>query len=240
MPTVPQALGLVATVLTGTYIATRARRARASEAAVNRPRPAVDPAGPPPVPPANHGKEIARGSASKAKIAALLEEIDAYMADQGVNVDWFPARELTLLRKGNVCSIPPRGLWPGMAYTILNVAQPLREMIGKPFWVGGYRPNDYNAEAGGAEKSRHIWWTALDIKVKDGTQNDRMALALGASQIYLEEAPRLRMGLGVYSPYPKPVTVHVDTGYKQRTWKYTQQYLDVLEVVATQAPSLAV
>lgn len=161
------------------------------------------------------------------------------MSDQGVNVEWFPARELTLLRRGNVCAIPPRGLWPGMAYTILNVAQPLREVIGKPFWVGGYRPGDYNAEAGGAEKSRHLWWSALDLKVDGGTQTDRMTLALGATQIYLEQGERLKMGLGVYSPYPKPYTVHVDTGWRQRTWKFTQQYIDVLQAQQVAAPAIA-
>lgn len=177
-------------------------------------------------------KPIAVGKPSDPAIAALLKSMEAVFVQAGVNVSWFSPREVTKMTKapGGESAIPPQAYWPRMATTIVEVAQPIRQQLGLPFAMGGYRPPDYNKAVGGKPGSRHQWFEALDLRIA-GSQNtaaNREKLKNLAAMAYVME-PGAPMGLGIYSG-----NIHVDYGWKRRTWEQAQKYIKAVQ--ATVAP----
>lgn len=173
-------------------------------------------------------KPMAVGPDSDPKIAALLAEMRSQWLNAGVDLSVITPEAVTRMRKapGSPYAIPPREWWPRMLPTITEIFMPIRQAMGVPLVVGGYRPPDYNEAVGGAEKSQHQAFSALDIKVaKDhSTVERRRQLAELAGAIYKNRGKDLRMGFGVYG-YPRPGNIHVDTGWTRRTWADAEKYL---------------
>lgn len=100
---------------------------------------------------------------------------------------------------------PPVELWPNIIPTV-RVAEWIRMRCGTPIDVNsGYRDPDYNEAVGGAAKSRHVAFSAMDIC-------DRRIGPAGIARMLEEHPEAPKMGIGVY-----PTFVHIDTrGYKAR------------------------
>ena len=98
------------------------------------------------------------------------ETLDAYLQAHGV--EHFSAREiLTLRRAGVTVDAPPRSWWPRIIPT-LELAEMLRAEVGHPLIVGnGYRPNPWNRKVGGARRSPHLFFRALDLDLPSGLQS---------------------------------------------------------------------
>lgn len=149
-------------------------------------------------------------------LAPFLDELDVYLLGWGMS--HFNAWELVRLPKTTpvVGAIPPRVLWPNMGRLLRDVVEPARAALGIPFTVRGYRPADYNASVGGAKRSGHVDFSALDIYC-----DDPRALALWLARHWDAHGKRLGIGLGVYGGH-----LHVDVGRRSRSqWANTMRYV---------------
>lgn len=195
---------------------------------VPEPKPKPDPK------PTGEPEPIAVGQPGDPEIASLLDEMRTMFRDAGINTDQLSPYEVTVMPKtpNKTVAIPPREFWPRMVQTLVNVVQPLRTRMGIPFMLRGYRPPDYNAAVGGASNSRHIYFEGVDIYLvgPENTSQNRRKLALEAARIYLQAPSSLRMGFGAYGK-PSPSNIHVDTGWKKRTWREAPYYIQQVKAV---------
>ncbi len=180
--------------------------------------------------PKGAARPIAVGVPGDPKVAALLTEMNQFLAKNGVDTSVASAREFTLLPKTpeKVSAIPPREYWPAIATLLREVFVPLRKRMGMPLEIRGFRPVDYNAKVGGARYSRHIYATAMDIYVAppNATTENKNRLKLEAASIYLNR-PDLKIGFGAYNS-----NVHLDWGWKRRTWKDGAKWVKAAKRVA--------
>lgn len=179
--------------------------------------------GRPPVP-------IAIGVPGKdSEIDALLEEMTELFEGRGIDTSIITPLEVTIMPKTPTKSvaIPPKSEWKKMAATIVKGFMPLREAMGIPLAVRGYRPADYNRAVGGASKSRHVHNEALDIRPAKGhfDAEHRRKLALEAAKLYLDRGELCKIGFGVYGRRT-PTNIHIDVGYRQRTWGEARHWID--------------
>jgi hypothetical protein len=120
----------------------------------------------------------------------------------------FRAAELTpywsRTRGGTRNSIPPSHLWPNIVET-LKVADEGRERAGVPLVItSSYRNQQYNRAVGGASRSRHLHFNALDLVPKGITPKQ-------LADIFRDMRRNgfFSGGIGLYSTF-----VHIDTrGY---------------------------
>lgn len=140
------------------------------------------------------------------------ESLGEYLRRCGV--ENFSAREvLTAKRVGVVSQPPPREWWPRIIPTLF-LAERLRMMVSHPLVVGnGYRPPRVNRAAGGAKRSRHLTFRALDLDLpaSHATRQHQEDLYRAAGLLYLEHSKELGVGLGLYRPWYGR-RVHLDTG----------------------------
>jgi len=131
-------------------------------------------------------------------------------------VDWFneqkfrnfKSHEFTNYFDRNLNTYPPKSKWKNIVPT-LRVLDDLRDEIRMPIRItSSYRSNKYNDNCGGAPKSLHKEFKALDFQVT------------GANPSWLfSKLDRMRRqgefegGLGLYSTF-----VHVDTRGSNATW----------------------
>ncbi len=171
---------------------------------------------------------LAAGPASDPEIAALLTELGAYLEGRGVDMTLTSPEELTRMNTG-AHAIPPRALWPNIVPTLILWQETVRRPLGFPMKLGGYRPYDYNKAVGGARRSQHQWFAALDIRpVGDhNTAANRRKLGLVGARVYLESPADLRVGFGAYGA-PTPGNIHLDTGFDHRTWREADHYVDLV------------
>ena len=171
---------------------------------------------------------IAVGMPSDPEIAELLEEMDALFVSEGVDLDLVDAREVTTMPKapGQPVAIPPRKWWPAMVGTIVWAYQPIREALGLPLMVRGYRPPSYNEAVGGADCSRHQAFEGLDLYVDHAHASPaaRRELARLGAKLFVDHGNALKMGFGAYG-YPNPSNIHVDVGHKRRTWRDADKHI---------------
>jgi uncharacterized protein YcbK (DUF882 family) len=99
----------------------------------------------------------------------------------------------------------------------VNVLEPMRRTFGPGTIVSGYRPKDYNASVGGAERSAHMYGcygglvaVAADIVFRDGHPT---AWATIADELLRRHYPP-GGGLGVYVGG----WVHIDTRSYRARW----------------------
>lgn len=203
------------------------RRSRPSTSRAAPPRQAPPAPSPPtgqPSPGGQPPEPLIVGQRGNPEIEALLREMDDEFSSQGVDLGVATAAEVT--RMGSRHGIPPRSTWLGMARTLREVFMPIRQQVGFPIRIGGYRSPEYNASLDGAPSSRHMWFEAIDMNPTSGSAKDKRRVALAAAQLYRSRGSALRMGLGIYG-YPTPRSgTHVDTGWKMRTWADSKMYLD--------------
>ncbi|MCH9680371.1 MAG: hypothetical protein K0V04_02970 [Deltaproteobacteria bacterium] len=164
---------------------------------------------------------------SDPEVAGLLAEMGELFEAEGVDLSVITPAEVTQMPKaGGAIAIPPPAYWPRMALTLREVFMPLREAMGVPLAVRGYRPPDYNRAVGGAPKSRHQAFEALDIRVagSHSTAGRRRELAERTAALYRERGGALKLGFGAYG-YPIPGNVHVDTGHQRRAWRDASRFV---------------
>ncbi len=138
---------------------------------------------------------------------------------------------LTMRRLGKKMKLPPRSFWPRIIPTLL-IAEEIRAAVGHPLIVGnGYRPEPFNSQVGGAKKSTHLSFRALDLDLPRGHKSleDQEEFYRVTASIYLDRGHDLKMGLGLYRSW-RGARVHIDTGYRRRDWKkeFTRPLLESL------------
>lgn len=126
----------------------------------------------------------------------------------------FGAHEFTryfgAVRKAVKNSPPPKKLWKNLVPT-LRVVDDLRESFGKPCTVlSSYRSPAYNRRVGGASRSQHLEFNALDITIK-GVSAKRVYERL----LQWSSEGRFKGGIGYY---PSSGFVHIDTRGRNATW----------------------
>jgi hypothetical protein len=172
-----------------------------------------------------------------------LEEYLAWHDGPGDYGYYFTAQELTKLHRpmGKPCTVesrklpryevPPRRYWPRMIPT-RQLAGYLRHKLGVPLRVGnGWRPRWFNDHVCGASNSQHLYFAALDLDlIGDARKTLAAKLYEEAVRLYVSVGPIYDMGLGLYSSSGKGTRVHIDTGFKLRTWKkgYAKKVADKL------------
>ena len=114
-------------------------------------------------------------------------------------------------RKGVKNSQPPKRLWKNIMPT-LRIIDDLRASFGKPCRIlSSYRSPDYNRAVGGASRSQHLEFNALDIAF-DGVSPQRVYERL----LEWRKAGKFTGGLGLY---PSSGFVHIDTRGSNATWR---------------------
>ncbi len=170
---------------------------------------------------------IAAGDPMDPEIAALLIQIDNMLTSAGAG-KYASARELLTMPKAPMINgrrpvaIPPVSLWQNMIPT-LRAFDEIRAAAGVPIPIRGYRDREYNKAVGGAERSIHQWAGAIDMKLASLPVATREKIALLAAR-WVNQNPASKAGFGVYND--PPTTVHVDTGYKRRSWDYGADWLN--------------
>lgn len=112
-------------------------------------------------------------------------------------------------RCSNKNNIPESNLWSNMDATILEL-DALREQIGSPLFINsGYRNFDYNQCVGGASKSFHKQFKAIDFRSNTITPREvARTLRLRRDQ------GTFKGGIGIYNSF-----VHIDTRGENRSFK---------------------
>ena len=167
---------------------------------------------------------MAAGQPDEPEIAELLAELQAGLTEY-VPLEGWSAVEITKMPKapGQPVAIPPRALWPNMVGT-LELYRTLRRRMDVPLSLRGYRDKSYNAAVSGSERSTHQWFCGLDIRAPEG---HKQRLAREATRLFLELEDE-SIGLGVYG-YPHPGNIHIDTGYRRRTWAEAQKWIKAVQ-----------
>jgi uncharacterized protein YcbK (DUF882 family) len=137
--------------------------------------------------------------------------------------DWFESQDLkhfgaaefesyfAARRSGVKNSPPPRKLWQNILPT-LRIVDDLRASFGKPCRIlSSYRSPDYNRVVGGATRSQHLEFNALDIVFDD----------VSPRQVYerLLEWRKVGKFTGGLGLYPSSGFVHIDTRGSNATWR---------------------
>lgn len=103
-------------------------------------------------------------------------------------------------------AFPPTALWPRITDTLWLLRRFIIPVTGPVKVVSGFRTVKYNRAAGGATRSQHLEFSALDIKpVSDISRADLHYRLLHTWQVH---GKALNMGLGLY----KNRRFHIDTG----------------------------
>jgi uncharacterized protein YcbK (DUF882 family) len=102
---------------------------------------------------------------------------------------------------------PPEGLWNNIWRTI-EVADKARAKHGKPIKIASaYRSPKYNKAVGGASKSQHVEFNALDLRTSAPKTLHKILLDM-------RNKGEFKGGLGLYKTF-----VHVDTRGHNADWR---------------------
>ncbi|GAD79672.1 D-Ala-D-Ala carboxypeptidase family metallohydrolase [Vibrio ezurae] len=109
----------------------------------------------------------------------------------------------------SVFTIPDRKLVPNMVRTVKFIQQHIEPITGPLVPVSGDRTQYYNQTSGGATKSKHLSFCALDLVPINNISREELHKKLWG--IYKSEGKNNNMGMGLYSG----VRFHIDTcGYR--------------------------
>lgn len=103
-------------------------------------------------------------------------------------------------------ALPPRDHWPAMIKTLQFLKAELIPVIGPVKVMSGYRSTAYNKVAGGVDLSRHLTFSALDLKPQKKLPRKRLQSVL--KNIWDKRGGHWDLGLGLYPG----LRFHVDTG----------------------------
>jgi hypothetical protein len=101
--------------------------------------------------------------------------------------------------------LPPRTLWPNIVPTLRFIADHVEPAIGPVSAVSGYRAPALNACAGGAARSSHVDYSALDLVPLTPTTREQLIARICAAHRAHGRAGRI--GLGFYNG----VRFHIDS-----------------------------
>jgi len=137
-----------------------------------------------------------------------MDPLDAYIRQDGIR--HFRASELVQPHKG----VPAQALWPNILGA-LRIADAIRGAYGAPVRVlSGFRSREYNAKIGGAKRSMHMEFRALDLAPANGDIEGFRAVA--EAVVTAARIGGANVGFGHYDTF-----VHIDTGAptgRNRTW----------------------
>lgn len=147
------------------------------------------------------------------RLDRLQELLDAW------GIKYFKAKELVIHKnprwRGDRYTVPPDDIIQNIEHTI-KAADKIRERFGEPIRiVSGYRSPEYNDLVGGARRSQHKSFRALDMMPLRGRGLDRLKKI--AKQVMDELGQEgISTGYGTYRSF-----VHIDTGAVKfrRRWK---------------------
>lgn len=108
-------------------------------------------------------------------------------------------------------ALPPDSLWKNMIPTLKLVQEEIEPLIGDVIIVSGFRTMEYNEPAGGASRSRHLFFDAVDVAPVTDIPERVMKKRL--RKFYYEHGKEYNLGLGLYDHK----RFHVDT-WKYRNW----------------------
>ena len=230
--------------MTGTQTGARRRRARrewrlagagpAATLALAAVLLVASPAPPYPPAPAADATRTAfdQWRAANPQGARQADAFEAYLRDRGV-ADVVPLAGLLAgdsqlaARMGGRCpvaafAVPPRALWPNMVPVLRAVRSHVVPAIGPVRVVSGWREPDFNACVGGASRSHHTRFAALDLvpvrPVPAAETMDRLCA------MWRRSPASARLGFGAYLDPDRPHLnregrFHVDVRGK-RTWGF--------------------
>lgn len=117
--------------------------------------------------------------------------------------------------------LPPRDLWQNIVPALRLVEKEVEPVVGEVAVQSSYRTPELNACAGGASRSRHLQFQALDLRLVDPPA-DRDALYRELCAMHSAAGPTSRMGLGAYydfndDGFNRGGRFHID-GEGYRTW----------------------
>lgn len=164
--------------------------------------------------------------------ARQADAFEAYLLDQGV-ADVVPLAGLLAgdsqlaARMGGRCpvaafAVPPRALWPNMVPVLQAVRSHVMPAVGPVRVVSGWREPDFNACVGGASRSHHTRFAAVDLvpfqPAPAAETMDRLCA------MWRRSPTAARIGLGAYLDPDRPQLnrdgrFHVDVRGK-RTWGF--------------------
>ena len=194
----------------------------------------ASPAPPYPAPPAVDATEAAfeRWRAANPQGARQADAFEAYLRAQGV-ADVVPLAGLVAgdsqlaERMGGRCpvsafAVPPRKLWPNIVPVLRAVRAHVIPAIGPVQVVSAWREPAFNACVGGASRSHHTRYAALDLVPVTPAPADQAMDRLCA--MWRSSPASARIGFGAYRDPERPHLnregrFHVDVRGK-RTWGF--------------------
>ncbi len=114
------------------------------------------------------------------------------------------------LNKKSLFVLPNRKHWDNMIRTVRLIEEEVIPVTGDLVPVSGERSQEYNAISGGAKKSKHLNFCAMDLVPEKATS--RKDLHKKLLKIHRSIGRQYKMGLGLYSG----LRFHIDTcGFRQ-------------------------
>jgi len=144
------------------------------------------------------------------------EDLVYFLASQGVHnivPIWQLLQQGSDWRKHRLpkYAIPPRKNWDEIVTTLVFLKYDLIPYIGPVKVLSGFRTPHYNFAAGGAGKSRHLSFSALDLRPVN--KMDRSTLHGILQNRWKQFGHDYKLGLGLYNN----LRFHIDTG-GHRQW----------------------
>jgi hypothetical protein len=162
--------------------------------------------------------------------SAAFAEFTRFLGEQGV-ADVVPAWQLTRtdITRRIHCNVPPfllppRADWRNIVPVLRLVRDGIEPLVGEVEVHSSYRTPDFNTCVGGASRSRHLGFRALDLVAVEPQENRTLFTAL--CRFHRRHGARYDMGLGAYFNLEREGQnrfgrFHVDvSGY--RSWGYSQ------------------
>ena len=107
-------------------------------------------------------------------------------------------------------AFPPQRVWKDMTQTLKVLKDYVIPIIGEVEIVSGFRSKIYNQHAGGASRSRHLHFSAIDVVPMQEIQREELHRRL--LSLWQQHGQSLKLGLGLYSK----LRFHIDTsGYRR-------------------------
>jgi hypothetical protein len=147
--------------------------------------------------------------------AAEVDAFERYLAKQGVG-GVFETYQLlrtdTVWRDcgGEPFEVAPQGAWPHIVGTVRFIRDRIEPETGPLDIVSGYRDSALNTCAGGASRSAHRGFWALDLAPREAI--DRSRLIATVCRVHRAAGAASRIGLGFYDG----LRFHIDSsGYRR-------------------------
>lgn len=158
--------------------------------------------------------------------ALAFAEFERFLKREGVG-DVVPAWQLTRVDMARAAgcalgefTIPPSDSWSEVVPTLELVDSVIIPAVGEVEVLSALRTPEANQCAGGASRSKHLTFEALDLRAL--SIENREALFETLCETWRATAPESRMGLGAYydpsdPPYNPIGRFHIDAG-GYRSW----------------------